>query len=342
VSNAELVLIGTLGGAAIGAGATLGVTYVQDRLARRDRRDAELAAAGIDYFAAADRLANQYAQLPPVSETWVHRGIDRLLGKRGATMRARMMNRPVIGDRWEALTDDFLRASARFRLAAPAGLQTSIEKLRRSLPNGRRTLARGVWRIGGKNAGRLRRSSALESIQGSGPAEKVDADRLFLATLDDLEPRLQEGGSEYNVLGIARLLRMLLIDSPSLADKVSRPRNHDVRFTINAREPIWKLFPHEPPPVLWWVGDGFDPERAASVGPKDVAARELLDQLVLLVNEQQITAEHLIRHALYGEGVCIRLGLRSPLRKSPSRTRTSSFVASPARSTRFALSAASS
>jgi hypothetical protein len=115
---------------------------------------------------------------------------------------------------------------------------------------------RGVWRIGGKNAGRLRRSSALESIQGSGPAEKVDADRLFLATLDDLEPRLQEGGSEYNVLGIARLLRMLLIDSPSLADKVSRPRNHDVRFTINAREPIWKLFPHEPPPVLWWVGDG--------------------------------------------------------------------------------------
>jgi hypothetical protein len=130
----------------------------------------------------------------------------------------------------------------------------------------------------------------------------VDADRLFLATPDDLEPRLQEGGSEYNVLGIARLLRMLLIDSPSLADKVSRPRNHDVRFTINAREPIWKLFPHEPPPVLWWVGDGFDPERAASVGPKDVAARELLDQLVLLVNEQQITAEHLIRHALYVEG----------------------------------------
>jgi hypothetical protein len=128
VSNAELVLIGTLGGAAIGAGATLGVTYVQDRLARRDRRDAELA-AGIDYFAAADRLANQYAQLPPVSETWVHRGIDRLLGKRGATMRARMMNRPVIGDRWEALTDDFLRASARFRLAAPAGLQTSIDEV---------------------------------------------------------------------------------------------------------------------------------------------------------------------------------------------------------------------
>ena len=38
MSSAELVLIGTLGGAAIGASTTLGVTYIQDRLARRDRK----------------------------------------------------------------------------------------------------------------------------------------------------------------------------------------------------------------------------------------------------------------------------------------------------------------
>ena len=130
MSSAELVLVGTLGGAALGALATLGATYVQVHLARRDRQATELTAAGSDYLAAADRLANQYAQLPPRdSYRWIDRKLDRIVGERAVIMIARLSNRLIVGDRWEILTDDFLRASARFRLAAPASLLPSIENL---------------------------------------------------------------------------------------------------------------------------------------------------------------------------------------------------------------------
>jgi hypothetical protein len=122
-------LIGALGGAAIGAGATLRVTWMQQQHASRAGAIAELKSAGLEYFAAADRLANQYAQLPPVDETGlIYRLFKTILGERGLVLMGRSAGPwQSMVDHWEDLTDDFLRASARFSLVATPELQASIE-----------------------------------------------------------------------------------------------------------------------------------------------------------------------------------------------------------------------
>ena len=50
-------------------------------------------------------------------------------------------------------------------------------------------------------------------------------DELFLETLSDLESRCEPGRTEYDVLGIAGLLRKLLIDAQPLVDQVNRDRH---------------------------------------------------------------------------------------------------------------------
>ena len=82
-------------------------------------------------------------------------------------------------------------------------------------------------------------------------------DQLFLATLDDLDTRLASR-DPYEVLGIALLLRKLLLDGgASLVDQVNRQFRIGLAFEIMDDGP---MPPHLPQPAFWSTIDGLDPE----------------------------------------------------------------------------------
>jgi len=128
----------------------------------------------------------------------------------------------------------------------------------------------------------------------------VSADQLFLEILTDLEARLQPGASEYQVLGISFLLRMLLLDG--LAQTVSEAREIPLVFVVNDRQPVWKAAGSDPPEV-WAIADGFDPDTAAAaVVPREMTLDEMLAQIVIMVQGLEITMKDALTHALYFSG----------------------------------------
>src|SRR4029453_5180017 len=82
-----------------------------------------------------------------------------------------------------------------------------------------------------------------------------ERDQLFLLTLSDLEARCSAETHEYDVMGIALLLRKLLLDADCLVDQGNRERRLKIRYVINDRP-----MPTEPIPLMWSMQDGFDPE----------------------------------------------------------------------------------
>ena len=64
---------------------------------------------------------------------------------------------------------------------------------------------------------------------------------LFLRVLDDLEGRIELAPDEYEVLGIAALLRKLLIDRPSLVHLVNREHRVKIRFEVSVPRRIWEI-----------------------------------------------------------------------------------------------------
>ena len=59
----------------------------------------------------------------------------------------------------------------------------------------------------------------------------MDRDELFVRTLADLRRRLERGRQdEYEAMGIAGLLRKLLIDGQSLVDQVNRDRRLKITY----------------------------------------------------------------------------------------------------------------
>jgi hypothetical protein len=129
----------------------------------------------------------------------------------------------------------------------------------------------------------------------------VDDDQLFLETLNDLEPRLERGRSEYEVLAISMLLRLLILDNPTLLAKVNRSRPERIRFVVNARDPVWKLAGLDPP-IFWSIEDGFDPDTAPVAVPLEVTLDELLGRVVMTIRGLEITVKDVIRQALYVSG----------------------------------------
>jgi hypothetical protein len=107
----------------------------------------------------------------------------------------------------------------------------------------------------------------------------MDADQLFIATLDDLEARSEPGRDEYNVLGTAALLRKLLLDSSRLVDIVNRQRRIRIRYVANRRQP-----PTDPPPIFWSVQDGLDPTTARPGSqPEELSLDQLLSVTIIRV-----------------------------------------------------------
>ncbi len=76
-------------------------------------------------------------------------------------------------------------------------------------------------------------------------------DELFLETVADLKEKLQSG-SNYHLLKTAGLLRLLLLDNPSLLGQVQKGRVRGIRF---------KIVEVNPPAgcIDWFLGDGLDP-----------------------------------------------------------------------------------
>jgi hypothetical protein len=129
----------------------------------------------------------------------------------------------------------------------------------------------------------------------------VDHPTLFLETLDDLSARVQRPGSEYDSVMTAALLRKLLLDSPTLPDVVNAHRLK-VRYVVNGRLPIW-IELGEPPPTMYSVEDGFDPETALMVPvPKTVSRDGLLSQIVAFYRSQEVTAKNLVEYVAHTVG----------------------------------------
>ena len=120
---------------------------------------------------------------------------------------------------------------------------------------------------------------------------RVDRDRLFLETLQDLETRSAGRATEYEVLRSAVLLRELLLDESPLVHQVNRDRNMPLMFRVNVSDPIWKIA-GTPAPSFWAMQDGFDPDTALTrpqIGELDLPA--FLSRVVIVSRGTELTVK---------------------------------------------------
>jgi hypothetical protein len=133
----------------------------------------------------------------------------------------------------------------------------------------------------------------------------TDADDLFIATLDDLAARSMAGRTEYDVLGIAALLRKLLIDGSRLVDQVNRSHQLRLRFRANRRLP-----PTDPSPIFWSIQDGLDPETAMpsrGIEPQDMTRDEFLSVKIIHVAGTDLTVGEVVGYLANAAGA-VHLG----------------------------------
>ena len=122
----------------------------------------------------------------------------------------------------------------------------------------------------------------------------MDADDLFLATLDDLASRASAGRSTYDVLQIAGLLRKLLLDDTRLVDAVNRSRRVKYRFRANERQA-----PGDPSLVFWSIQDGLDPDTAAPFrtnNVRDLTRDKFLAVTIIVVRGERLTVADVLRY----------------------------------------------
>ena len=105
----------------------------------------------------------------------------------------------------------------------------------------------------------------------------MQADQLFLRTLEDLDRRTTVA-DEYEVLLAAGLLRKLLLDEVPLVHQVNRYRRERIRFRINGESPLERTM-LEDEPVFWVIGDAIDPD-AFPVPGMSASMDAKLDQLL--------------------------------------------------------------
>ncbi len=132
----------------------------------------------------------------------------------------------------------------------------------------------------------------------------MDADRLFLRTLEDLERRTTVT-DEYEVLMSAALLRKLLLDKTRLTDQVNRRHRLDLRFRISAVSPYEQLL-YEDNPVFWAIEDALDPDCALAYAPFDATRDQFLARRVMRFNGNWLTVRDVINQLANIEGAVHR------------------------------------
>jgi hypothetical protein len=101
----------------------------------------------------------------------------------------------------------------------------------------------------------------------------MDADRLFIATLDDLAEHAMWQSPEYDLLQSSGLLRKLLLDGSPLVQQVAGPGRPKPTYRVRRREP-------DPSGEPWWWIDAIDPDTSCddvmAAAPVAIDLRALL------------------------------------------------------------------
>jgi hypothetical protein len=126
----------------------------------------------------------------------------------------------------------------------------------------------------------------------------MDADELFLLTLEDLEQRVQLGRGEYDALMSALLLRKVLLDDHPLLHQVNRSRQLRVRFRLR------DLTPPEGSQNIWSPGESLSPDVQApsSAATVDLTLDQFLARPVFVAFGQEVSVRELIKFMANNEG----------------------------------------
>ena len=114
----------------------------------------------------------------------------------------------------------------------------------------------------------------------------MDVDRLFLETLDDLETRIRQDASEYDLLRAAALLRELLLDASPLVHQVNHATKTALRFRIRVKVPD--------PGHEFEIWLGLDPSAKVDVPIREVDLKELLRISLVFLPSSRITVRQVI------------------------------------------------
>lgn len=131
----------------------------------------------------------------------------------------------------------------------------------------------------------------------------MQADQLFLRTLEDLDRRTTVA-DEYEALLAAGLLRKLLLDEAPLVHQVNRYRRERIRFRINGETPLERTI-LEDNPVFWAIGDAIDPDAFPVPGvsaPVDAKLDEFLARTVMFARGERLSVGDLIRQVAHIDG----------------------------------------
>jgi hypothetical protein len=122
----------------------------------------------------------------------------------------------------------------------------------------------------------------------------VDAEVLFIKTLEELERRAQPENEAYDILMVSALLRKLLTDG--LTEAANRDRRIKIRYVANDYPNLASVLPPSAGVTFWSLQDGFDPETSDIVRPVEVSRDGLLARPVMTVLGEQVTVKDVVRY----------------------------------------------
>jgi hypothetical protein len=126
-------------------------------------------------------------------------------------------------------------------------------------------------------------------------------EELFLNTIDDLQKRVAQGASEYDVVGISSLLRKLLLDEAPLVHLVNKRLRKKFKFQVNVSEPMRKRA-GVPPPTVWSRQDGFDPTTAMNPLVSTLKLDQMMACTIIIADGHEITVKEVIQHTAHVRG----------------------------------------
>lgn len=133
---------------------------------------------------------------------------------------------------------------------------------------------------------------------------EMQADQLFLRTLEDLDRRTTVA-DEYEALLAAGLLRKLLLDEAPLIHQVNRYRRERIRFRINGETPLERIILADNP-VFWAIGDAIKPDayqgRPGVSAPTDAKLDQFLARPVMCMRGERLSVGDLIKQVAHIDG----------------------------------------
>ena len=119
----------------------------------------------------------------------------------------------------------------------------------------------------------------------------LEKETLFENTLRDLETRLA-ANDPYEILGVAGLIRRLLLDDHPLVDQVNR--KYKMKITFEIGHPLG-LPPGIPAPDFFSVQDGIDPDTARPGKQRVQVSRDQFFKAVLsIVDSHEYTLRDIV------------------------------------------------